>query len=60
MVLELTGTTTFLSQALKKLAVENLANLNPHPLYAWFFYSHPPIVERMERLKRMEIGWEVP
>ncbi len=60
MVLELTGTTTFLSQALKKLAVENLANLNPHPLYAWFFYSHPPIVERMERLKRMEIGREVP
>jgi Zn-dependent protease with chaperone function len=24
--------------------------LNPHPLYAWFYYSHPPLVERIERL----------
>lgn len=51
---ELTGTTVSLSQALKRLAVGNLANLNPHPLYAWFYYSHPPVVERIERLERME------
>ena len=37
--------------ALKRLAVDNLANLNPHPLYAWFYYSHPPLVERILRLK---------
>jgi STE24 endopeptidase len=37
--------------ALKRLAADNLANLNPHPLYAWFYYSHPPLVERIERLK---------
>jgi STE24 endopeptidase len=37
--------------ALKRLAADNLANLSPHPLYAWFYYSHPPLVERIERLR---------
>jgi STE24 endopeptidase len=36
--------------ALKRLATDNLANLTPHPLYAWFYYSHPPLVERIKRL----------
>jgi STE24 endopeptidase len=36
--------------ALKRLASDNLANLAPHPLYAWFYYSHPPLVERIKRL----------
>jgi STE24 endopeptidase len=36
--------------ALKRMAADNLANLNPHPLYAWFYYSHPPLVERIRRL----------
>jgi STE24 endopeptidase len=38
-------------QALKRLAVDNLANLTPHPLYAWFYYSHPPLAERIARLQ---------
>ena len=33
-----------------KLAVQNLSNLTPHPLYARFNYSHPPIKERLERV----------
>jgi STE24 endopeptidase len=37
-------------RALKRLAADNLANLVPHPLYAWFYYSHPPLRERIERL----------
>ena len=37
--------------ALKRLAADNLANLTPHPLYAWFYYSHPPLVERILRLQ---------
>ena len=37
-------------KALKRLATDNLSNLNPHPLYAWFYYSHPPLAERIERL----------
>ena len=37
--------------ALKRLARDNLANLHPHPLYAWFYYSHPPLTERIARLQ---------
>jgi STE24 endopeptidase len=33
------------------LARENLANLHPHPLYAWFHYSHPPLPARIARLQ---------
>lgn len=47
---ELTGEPDQLASALGKLARENLANLHPHPFYAWFHYSHPPLVERVERL----------
>jgi STE24 endopeptidase len=39
--------------ALKRLAVDNLANLSPHPLYAWFYYSHPPLIERIDRLTHL-------
>jgi len=43
-----------LCQSLKRLAADNLSNLNPHPLYAWFYYSHPPLVERISRLRKVE------
>ncbi len=45
-----------LIRALKKMAKENLSNLLPHPLYVWFNYSHPPLVERIKRLE----GYVVP
>jgi STE24 endopeptidase len=48
--LGLTETAEHMRSALKRLAADNLANLSPHPLYAWFYYSHPPLVERIERL----------
>jgi STE24 endopeptidase len=47
----LMGTTKPIRDALIRLATENLANLVPHPLYAWFYYSHPPPVERISRLE---------
>jgi len=43
-----------LSTALKKMAKENLSNLNPHPLYVFFNYSHPPLLERIEYLEARE------
>ncbi len=46
----LTGTTAPLVGALKRLAKDNLANLHPHPLYARFYYSHPPLAERIAAL----------
>jgi STE24 endopeptidase len=48
---ELTGRPLDLAEALIKLSKENLANLHPHPLYAAFYYSHPPVVERVRRLQ---------
>jgi STE24 endopeptidase len=47
----LTGAPDALASALVKLSAENLANLHPHPFYAWFYYSHPPVVDRIARLK---------
>ena len=47
---DLTGRPEALASALVKLSRENLSNLHPHPLYAKFYYSHPPIVERVRSL----------
>ncbi len=47
---ELMKTAEPMCSALKRLTADNLANLNPHPLYAWFYYSHPPLGKRIERL----------
>ncbi len=41
-----------LIQAFRRLASDNLTNLTPHPAYAWFYYSHPPLLERILRLKK--------
>ena len=51
---ELSGMPAALATALIKLSRENLANLHPHPLYAKFYYSHPPIVGRVAALREMQ------
>jgi len=48
---ELTGHPENMASALVKLSRENLSNLHPHPWYAAFYYSHPPVVERIRKLK---------
>jgi len=40
-----------LIQALRKLSEKNLSNLNPHPLYSCFYYSHPTLLERERALR---------
>jgi len=40
-----------LATALVEMSRKNLANLHPHPLYARFYYSHPPVVERVKALR---------
>jgi STE24 endopeptidase len=40
-----------LSQALKKLSVDNLSDLYPHPWYVFFHYSHPPLLARLRALQ---------
>jgi STE24 endopeptidase len=42
---------TILGDALKKLSVKNLSNMMPHPLYVFFHYSHPPLLQRLEKLE---------
>ncbi len=41
-----------LATALKKLSVDNLSNLTPHPLYVFFHYSHPPMLERLKAMNQ--------
>ncbi|MDR1864818.1 MAG: M48 family metallopeptidase [Bacteroidales bacterium] len=36
--------------ALKKLSIANLSNLTPHPLYVFFHYSHPTLLQRIKKL----------
>lgn len=43
-----------LISALKKLSVNNLSNLTPHPVYVFFNYSHPPLLKRIEQLHKLE------
>jgi STE24 endopeptidase len=40
-------------QALKKLSVENLSNLNPHPLKVFLSYSHPPVLQRIQAIQTL-------
>jgi STE24 endopeptidase len=37
--------------ALKKLSVDNLSNLTPHPAYVFINYSHPPVAERIRAIR---------
>ena len=41
-----------LSLALKKLSVDSLSNIYPHPLYVFFHYSHPPLIKRLKALNK--------
>ena len=40
-------------EALKKLSVENLSNLTPHPLKVFLSYSHPPVLERIRVIRNI-------
>ena len=37
--------------ALKKLSVDNLSNLTPHPLKVFLDYSHPPVLKRIQAIR---------
>ncbi len=48
---ETTGSGEPMIAALKKLSVNNLSNLSPHPFYVILNYSHPPVLERIEAIR---------
>ncbi len=47
---DITGGSSHLQDSLVKLSRDNLSNLYPHPLYVFFYYSHPPLLERLNEL----------
>jgi STE24 endopeptidase len=50
-----------LASALLKLHADNASTLTPDPLYARFFYSHPPASERLAALPRPDtLAWSKP
>jgi STE24 endopeptidase len=53
---DLTGRPEDLASALVKMSSENLSNLFPHPFYAAFYYSHPPVVDRVRTLMKWASG----
>ena len=40
--------------ALKKLTVDNLSNLTPHPAKVFLSYSHPPVLLRIKAIRQIE------
>lgn len=44
------GLSGHLISALKKLSARNLSNLTPHPVYVFFHYSHPTLLQRVKAL----------
>jgi len=46
------GTPQPMIQGLVKLTKDNLSNLTPHPLYSFFYYSHPTVMERITALEK--------
>jgi len=53
---ELHGHPEDLATALIQMSRKNLSNLHPHPIYARFYYSHPPVVERVGELLRLGLS----
>lgn len=43
-----------LINGLKKLSVKSLSNLNPDPLFVFFYYSHPTLLQRMDALDKQK------
>jgi STE24 endopeptidase len=48
------GQTKALGMALIKLTVNNLSKIYPHPIYIFFYYSHPSLMQRLKRLNESE------
>ena len=40
-----------MAEALKKLSMNNLSNLLPHPFYVFLNYSHPPVLQRIRAIQ---------
>jgi STE24 endopeptidase len=50
---ETVGESEPLVAALKRLSLDSLSNLTPHPFYVALHYSHPPVMQRIAALRGM-------
>jgi len=50
---ETTREATAMIDALKRLSVDNLSNLTPHPFYVFLNYSHPPVIDRIKAIEKV-------
>jgi len=41
-----------LISALKKISIQSLSNLKPHPLAVFWYYSHPTLLQRIKKVKK--------
>ena len=48
-----TGDGEAMAGALKRLTVDSLSDLAPHPFKVWLHYSHPPVVDRIRRIRAL-------
>ena len=51
--IENTGSGEAMISSLKNLSVSSLANLNPHPLKVLVDYTHPPVLQRINAIRKM-------
>jgi STE24 endopeptidase len=49
-----TNTASHLIDGLKKMSRDNLSNLTPHPFYVFLNYSHPPVLDRIRAMRKVE------
>ncbi len=54
MALRITGMKEAFISMMEKLAAQNLADQNPHPVIKFFFFDHPPVGERINMAKETQ------
>lgn len=52
MALNITGMKDAFISMMEKLSIQNLADINPHPLIKFYFFDHPSIEERIIMAKK--------
>jgi STE24 endopeptidase len=50
---ETTGSADAMAQAMKKVWIQNLSDLTPHPFHVFLNDSHPPVLARLEAIRRV-------
>ena len=55
LALKTTGAREAFISTMDKLAAQNLADRNPHPIIKFYFFDHPPIDERISMARNAKL-----